>query len=517
MLYKVMLADDEPIMRKALLTLTDWEAIGCEIVYSAANGQEVLDNLEQTAPDILIVDIRMPGKNGIEVAQYVWEHKLPVKIIILTAYADFSYAQAAVKYGVAEYVTKTGMFEELISAVERTKEKVKQERRDSVQGGRPVKIENLFKAVFDGSLYEPEEICENFAGLDIRLARYMILLLRFRITEERGKKDVKTINRSLSNFFHMVFGTHMMQAIPVERDMFVVVLKNLPENYAGFIAGQCEQIIDTMDNFMNLYVCVGISEAHREPEQLRAAYDEAETALGYSFIDEKSKINYYVREKESVETYPLESEKMIQRICDEIAGGSARTAEALLEELFAYQKSTHCSAHMVKNMGIQLQNRCRGILSEYEKTIYEVTGITGSISRSIYNCRHMADYESMMRTIVIHTARSVHITANKKQSLIHECQKYIDENYEKNIMVTDIAREIGASPSYLSRIFKEMTGQTIIATLNQKKLEKAKEYLRKTDRKIYEVAELLGFENTTYFSHFFKKYTGVSPKDYQGE
>lgn len=112
-MYRVMLADDEPIVRKALQTLIDWKRLGCEVVFVASNGREVLEHMEEEAPDILVTDIRMPGADGIALVKYVKEHELPVQVIILTAYADFSYAQAAVKYGAADYVTKTGALDGL--------------------------------------------------------------------------------------------------------------------------------------------------------------------------------------------------------------------------------------------------------------------------------------------------------------------------------------------------------------------------------------------------------------------
>lgn len=118
-MYRVMLADDEPIVRKALQTLIDWKRLGCEVVFVASNGREVLEHMEEEAPDILVTDIRMPGADGIALVKYVKEHELPVQVIILTAYADFSYAQAAVKYGAADYVTKTGALDGLESAVSR--------------------------------------------------------------------------------------------------------------------------------------------------------------------------------------------------------------------------------------------------------------------------------------------------------------------------------------------------------------------------------------------------------------
>ena len=126
-MYRVMVADDEPLMRKAMVSLTNWHELGCEVVYTAENGQQVMENLKEIKPDILITDIKMPGKDGIEIARYIWEEKLPIKIILLTAYADFSYAQSAVKYNVVDYVTKTGAFDGLKKSRPVFPEKIKKQ------------------------------------------------------------------------------------------------------------------------------------------------------------------------------------------------------------------------------------------------------------------------------------------------------------------------------------------------------------------------------------------------------
>ena len=119
--YKVVIADDEPIVRKAMQALIDWEGMDCRLVRLAANGQEVMEELQIGKPDILILDIQMPGLSGIDLAKYVWENKLPCRVILLTAYADFSYAQQAIKYDVVDYVIKTGAFDDLVTAVEKAK------------------------------------------------------------------------------------------------------------------------------------------------------------------------------------------------------------------------------------------------------------------------------------------------------------------------------------------------------------------------------------------------------------
>lgn len=295
MTYKIMLADDEPIMRKALQSLIDWERIDCEIIYVAENGQEVLTALTEMQPDILITDIKMPGADGIEISKYICENKLTTKVILLTAYADFSYAQSAIRYNVVEYVTKTGNFDELLNAIGRCKALL-MEQKVMISEEKEARMEHLYK-----------------------------------------------------------------------------------------------KVMDMVDDFKELYASTGASN---------------------------------------------------------------------------------------------------------------VQGDSGELN--IYS----ADMKNEMQET---------LSLDSKQKLIKESLEYIDKHYREQMSVSDISRALGTSTSYLSRIFKESTGETIIRTINNKRIEKAKKYLEETDYKVYEIADILGFENVTYFSRFFKKHTGLSPKDYKEE
>lgn len=342
----------------------------------------------------------------------------------------------------------------------------------------------------------------------------MILALRFRVQDEKKKRGGKTIYESLTNFFSMVFGEKMTAAVSVERDAFALVVDcgKIREN----IMVQCSQIIDMMDNFMKLCAYIGVSAPHKDIIQMKNAYDQAFEALEYSFIDETCKINFYQVRSRVEEMVSAEVDRRLKLLYSEIANGNTVGAKAYFEELLDIQKKEKCSAYLIRNTGLQIQSQCGHILAEFDKTLKDVTGLERNTSREIYECRFLKDYEELLSSILVKTAETVHIAVNKKKLLIQECEKYIEDNYDKNIIVADVAKYVGASPSYLSRVFKEMTGQTIIATLNQKKLDKAKDYLENTDMKIYEIADALGFEHTTYFSHFFKKYAKVSPKDYKG-
>lgn len=99
--------------------------------------------------------------------------------------------------------------------------------------------------------------------------------------------------------------------------------------------------------------------------------------------------------------------------------------------------------------------------------------------------------------------------------MIAAAQAFIDQKFQRAVTLGEIAQAAGVNPSYLSRTFKSITGISIVDTLNARRMEKAKELLRAGQLKIYEVAQSNGIEDTTYFSHLFRRFTGGSPKAYQ--
>lgn len=101
------------------------------------------------------------------------------------------------------------------------------------------------------------------------------------------------------------------------------------------------------------------------------------------------------------------------------------------------------------------------------------------------------------------------------ESLYDQVQEYIEKNYSKRITLNDMAEELHANSSYLSRLYKKESGQNLFDVILKKRIEKAKVYMETTDRKIYEISQSVGFDDTGYFSRIFKRYTGVSPKEYQ--
>ena len=516
-MIRVMLADDEPIMRKALLTLPDWAAMGCEVVYTAVNGNEVLERLWTMKPDILITDIRMPGTDGIELARHIWEKKLPVKVIILTAYADFSYAQSAIRYGVAEYVTKTGALEGLEGAIRKCREQLALEQKKDLGQSGGIAAENFFRAVYDGGIDEKEEISRRAEELGLQLKDYRVLLFHIRFLPEKGLENKQDVSRKTNDFLEDAFKPEMVKYFPVKKDMLCVILNHMTADRQQELESRCRQVIAMLEGFLSLNVCAGISDSAALAENLKQACKQADFVLGEYFLDYSGKVRFFGTGPAAKEEILSDSDERLDAICREIQKGDGGQAQRLFRDLLKEQLKNGYLAVSVKNTGMNIQGRCRRMIAEYGDIFSGMEVHPGGIGQMIYSCMYSEDYEQIMLKLIANTAQVTGTVKNRRNSIAAECERYIEEHYAEAVSVSQIAEHIGTNVSYLSRIFKEMTGNTVIATLNRLKLRKAEEYLEQTDMKIYEIADALGFENVTYFSHFFKKQTGTAPKDWGRE
>lgn len=130
---KVMAADDESYIREALQRLIVWADYDCELLRVVSNGQQLIEEMEQEHPDIVITDIRMPQVDGLEVCRYVYDHCPETQVIILSAYSDFSYARTALRYGACEYVLKIDLLEELPKAMEKAVKTLEKQRQEVLE------------------------------------------------------------------------------------------------------------------------------------------------------------------------------------------------------------------------------------------------------------------------------------------------------------------------------------------------------------------------------------------------
>jgi len=131
-LINLFIADDEAIIRQGLLSI-DWRSIGVRVVGDVSNGFEAVDLLQSEIIDVALVDIRMPGFDGIELSKFVFEHEMCTRVILLSGYKDFEYAQSAIRYNVSQYILKPSSPEELLEAVKNASQQAEKRRQNDMR------------------------------------------------------------------------------------------------------------------------------------------------------------------------------------------------------------------------------------------------------------------------------------------------------------------------------------------------------------------------------------------------
>lgn len=511
-MYRVMIADDESIVRKGLVNLVDWKALDCEIVFQADDGVTVLENLELYHPDILICDIKMPRTDGIGVAKSIYENQIPTKVIILTGFADFSYATSAIKYNVVDYITKANALESISDAVEKAKNAIIKSKLSAlVQDMTTLRI-NFLKSVIDGSLYD-NDIGAGLWNYEIELGNYQVISIQFLRNDRLSNIEQDKFYKSLTNFFKMYFTDYNIYQIPLSKEHFCIIVYQMPSFDSGTLKRVCTNLSEILEGFMQLNVIIGISGHYNDATALASAYQQANLFSNTFFLDHSQKV-YSTSDVDNFSHFV--DMKNLTGIIDiiylEIQKGNVAEALNYFDQLLNLQSSA--SMDIIKSTGIILVNVCDKLLATYDTTTRVQTNNDHLIS-DILGCTLLVQFKEIIVKVITTTSQHLQNIVQNKNKIILDTLKYIDNHYKENITLLDIADTVHMNSSYLSRIFKEHTGTTIIATLNHKKIEKSKELLLYSDMKIYEIAETIGINDTTYFSHFFKKYTGVSPKEYK--
>ncbi|MFB9277335.1 helix-turn-helix domain-containing protein [Cohnella cellulosilytica] len=310
MTYKVMIADDEPIIRDGLKSFIDWSSLGCEIVAIADNGLQARSLLNTLPVDIVLADIRMPGMSGIELAEFAQSRHPGVKLIILTGHAQFSYAQSAIKYGVVDFIVKSNPLEQVTEAVRKAIALIEREREQFR------KVERLERQIDDdrreirGKLLldairrivsDPGELKARAADLGLDLGRYRIMLLKLRRSpgpeREPDAEERMRYLQAVSRLYELAFRRYRPYLLYVD-DKSLCAIPRFGEQGgdAGFEAAGAhfEQTLQATASGNGLSVVIGLSDVSGDPAELPALYRQALDRLAADAAENAPKLRQAV-------------------------------------------------------------------------------------------------------------------------------------------------------------------------------------------------------------------------------
>ncbi|HBR34223.1 MAG TPA: hypothetical protein DD734_06290 [Firmicutes bacterium] len=528
-MYRLLIADDEQLEREAIKFIIVESFPGSFTICEAANGLEVVEIALAFKPDLLFLDIKMPGINGLQAAAQINRVLPECRIIIVTAFHYFNYAKEALSLGVVDYITKPAPPEAVVETVKRLivelesasfKERLAAEREQQLQQITRYFEDDLLVLIAYGEI-EAKEIEDYFAILNLQAQTFFAAVATILYPNTPGASILEIEKRVLNKnvvgwvkeYMQKVGRQAYIRSIGAEVFILLLAQENLDE-YQARLTGMrlFTELKEALWKEQQIALNIGIGGLCNETGQIGQAFSQAKYALRYEAAPD-SIISYGDIERDQQQVfYPYHREK---RLYQSILQGDIHASQQLLEDLLTWlrehtscleafqQKVYELLLILMREMAIHTQEFCFNG-EDLRQNIYaganpeEISSFaTGFLSQKITE---------------INTLKTSRINA-----LLMLAIDYIERNYQKDLSLEDVSSFIQISPFYLSKIFKKEVGVNFIDYLTKIRLQKAKEFLADPRLNIKDICYQVGYKDPNYFTRVFKKNTGLTPTEYQAK
>lgn len=530
-MYKILIVDDEPLVRKSIVKKLEWEALGFSDVYEAENGVEALEKALLYCPHLILTDIRMPFMDGLELSAKVKELLPSTYIVILSGHDEFKYAQDSIKLGILDYILKPLGAATLTKKIQEIKARIDE---DFVNKQYIFKIKNqlhqslpllkeslLYSLVCKSSNVQEAE--NRLLSLDIPILKgpYMIALV---------EPDLSYINSVDTEVYFFAVKNIVIESFGENHPVFsdnsgrLAVIINMLSLPSG--TDNKESILETLNILLksiNVYlkvpVTISLGSVTEHINKLPSSYKEALLALDCKYTLGKNKI-YDITDLDYFKEEFLFPTDAINQFVSAVKTLRVSSINLKMDEICQLVKnSKSISASNIKLIFIKIITALLQLITE-TKSVSDAEWTNGlKLFDQIEKLGTVDEISKAVLSFAMDIANQLsEVRNNSSKNITVKAMEYVRDNYTlEELSLNTAAGHISVSSGYLCAIFKKEVGINFSEYVTKVRMEKAIEILRTTDLKTYEIAYAIGFSNPHYFSISFKKYTGLSPSEFRGE
>lgn len=532
MLFKVLIVDDDIVVRINLKTLINWNKSGFEVCGEAANGAEAIQKMEQDEYHIIITDISMPIMDGIALIEHI-EQKCPaIKVIALSGYDDFDYVRMSLKSGAIDYILKHKLdTATLLNVLEVARRHILanqqnieqlQKQQEQIQQSRLLLTHRFISQLIKGLIVDKLLIQETIQSLHLKMDMRNLVVITaeidgFLLIEE---KNLEIVIQSFLNISEEVLKEFNNELISYIENGRFVIIASIGKNYSHlYIHNQLIQIVDriklSIRRYLSLTVSFGISEVCEDICDIKNYYDDAIKALKHKFYMGKGHV-IWNRDKAIKETFLSLNIKDEKKIIEELKLRNENGVFNQIDLIFKKITDEYASYKSVQLI-------CAELVSLAGKAAKEL-GIGDSFASSYSDMPYdelkkydtLEDIKGYVCNIYEKLMAMMPIEISEKFSLYtKKVIEYINRNYHIPISLTDAAEYVGVSSQYLSTIFKEELGMNFTEYLSRLRISHAKTLIESGENKLKDIVVKVGFNNYNYFLKVFKDIVGLTPMEYE--
>ena len=536
MRHNILIVDDEQLIRQGLRARIEYLGIDVDEIFEAENGLMALRLQEEHPIDVVITDIRMPDMDGLELIQEMQKKNNQIKFVVLSGYAEISYAETALRLGVKAYLLKPVSNDDLKAAFDKAYKEMEQTAsvRQEVQMKKRMdrekqvyQQEKALNALFssqEAGAVTREQLCK-LCGYDEKMwaggAESVLYLAILHINKESFEHQrFRPVDHELVRF--MIRNIFEEIQAPCEK-LLVNSLSDTRQMYGIFIGDdkkklrmEVERIYlrmrSVLEKKMGIYLTIGVSRCRSQLEGKETS--EARQALKQRIIYGKANIYFYediriLGEQE----FPVSQLHLLEQY---IEHNEIFKVKNLVQEIFSEELVKKYGSAYLRIMWIRILNL---LLHHYERRGRNAAEIEKMLQN--YNLldriQSLQEIRQKIIEMVMECVSTESVADANARSKIQMAIGYIQEHFAENLTVNVLAEHYGMSPNYFSSMFKKEMSRSAVNYITELRINQARELLYHSELSVVDISKKVGYEDSQYFFRVFKKYLGMTPLQYREE
>ena len=509
-MYKMVIADDEYLVCQYVRHIINKYHLPFQICGEAGNGEAAIGLVDTHEPEFVMLDINMPGIDGLETARRIREKYPHIIIYILTAYRQFDYVREAMHAAVNDYLVKPIKPEDLVHTLKKGVEQALRYRIKKMQQQRVMKkLEEQEPLVLQQRIYELLNKKDKEAHL-LRLFRYLshrhtffpVAVVCLAYWKSVGM-SVPPFNRNFGQVYASKFEKYAV-GVQTEQELILIF-----DSWNSAIRDKLRRYIKICETTHGITFCSSIAMVEKMP--VTAVYRKANDICRRRLFWLQAETNFYRDEAEKKEDINMPA---INRAFDDcIIERDRKHAEKILGQLFEAMEAAFYSVELVKATITRLG--C-GLLNRYSSYVEPAAArdLEKAFVSSVSKACNKYEARACLGHIMFELIGDISLNKNNAEKIAQWAVAYIENNYDKELTLEIIANEMFVSTGYLCRVFKKYVGKKYVSYLNDVRMKKARELLYSNQYTVAEVARMVGFKDASYFSSVFKRYYNCPPSSF---
>lgn len=521
---KILVVDDESIIRDSLCHVIRHSSLGISEILSTSDPAQAKEILKQENPEILLTDIRMPQITGLDLAQFVQDEKLTVKIIFITGYSDFEYARAGIQYHISDYLLKPVDKTEAIDCIRNVMQSLVREQKHAEM----YKLfQNYFSTHFETArrhflehllfypmTYTTQELALQQKEMRLDCDEFCLGAVTFESSIPSMAEDsyyIYMIEQYLNNHYSDIItlpsGNILYLFCPIPNEFY--------DKTNGLIISSVNKLLTDLETQYPILISLGFSRKADKLDHMQLLRRQVAQSLKYALAHSSHRIVFYedFAQTRADEQY-FDISYLITDLVNCLRIGDRGNIDRILTPLIEQIKMQDIV--IVENTLQLLVSHILYLVNGLALAPAELSHIQTTVETHLHaqsNLNIKLDYLQYWISYICDCVQG--LQSNEQNSLISGVYDYINRYYANPIGLTDVSEYINRNPSYVSRLIKQCTNHNFSNILTEKRIEEAKKLLKDPSLKLADIALQTGYPNLRYFTRVFHTQVNMSPNDYR--